>query len=119
MRASHVKREGSFVLFTVRLLRFVMNTNLLVPIEAGAIRIEHEAGSVKLSYQLRTIRLPVMTVGAALAALVVSRSIGIAMLAWIWLFGANYLITLARFRWFVERCVRDGFEERKRVPTSA
>ena len=127
VRASTIAREGSCVLFYVRFLRLVLNTNLLVPIESGAIRAEVEGDAIRLSYCLRTVRLCVIAAAMALACAVFAgsagfdtvHSVGIGLLAWLWLFGGNYLIALVRFRWFVKRCVREGFESRDQVPGAA
>ncbi|HEY3145675.1 MAG TPA: hypothetical protein VGJ75_04960, partial [Dongiaceae bacterium] len=48
-----------------------------------------------------------------------AQSAGIGLLGWLWLFGVNYLITLVRFRWFVKRCVREGFEDWSRLARTA
>lgn len=119
VRASTIQREGTLVLFYVRFFRLVLSANLLVPIESGAIRAEVEGDSIRLSYCLRTIRLCILTTAMALGAVMVAcfgnsdfaRAAGIGLLAWLWLFGGNYLIALVRFRWFVKRCVRKGFED--------
>lgn len=116
VRASTVAREGSCVLFYVRFLRLVMNTNLLISVDSGAIAAEVDGAAMKISYRLRTVRLCAIVTAMALCGAVaiysvdrdVVRAAGIGLLVWSWLFGANYLITLLRFRWFVKECVRDG-----------
>ncbi len=105
------------MLFYVRFFRLVMNTNLLCPIDSGAINAEVDGDAIKISYRLHTVRLCVIVTGMALAAVAFSLSgsvdlvtaAGVGLLAWLWLFGANYLVALVRFRWFVRECVRDGF----------
>jgi hypothetical protein len=124
VRASTIAREGAWVLFYVRFFRLVWNTNLLCPIDSGAINAEVDGDAIKVSYRLRTIRLCIMTTGMALGAVAVTlsgsldfmKAGGIGLLAWLWLFGGNYLIALVRFRWFVKGCVREGFAGSIRTP---
>jgi hypothetical protein len=123
VRASTIAREGAWVLFYVRFFRLVLNTNLLCPIDSGAITAEVDGDAIKVSYRLRTVRLCIMTTGMALAAVVVVLSVsldvmtaaGIGVLAWLWLFGGNYAIAWVRFRGFVKRSVREGFEKASRI----
>ena len=127
VRASTIAREGSWVLFYVRLFRLVWNTNLLIPVESGAINVELDGGAIKVSYRLRTVRFCVIGTGMALCAAVVvysgrldfMRAAWIGVLAWLWLFGGNYLIALIRFRWFVKGCVREGLAGSIRTPRAA
>jgi hypothetical protein len=127
VRASTIAREGSCVLFYVRFFRLVMNTNLLVPIDSGAINAELDGAAIKVSYRLRTVRFCIMTTAMALAAVAVTLSasldlhtaIGIGFLAWLWLFGANYVIALVRFRAFATRSVREGFAMSSHKPQAA
>lgn len=127
VRASTIAREGSCVLFYVRFFRLVMNTNLLVPVESGAITAEPDGDAIKVTYRLRTVRLCIMTTVMALAAVAVTlsarldfeKAVGIGFLAWLWLFGGNYIITLVRFRWFVKRCVGERFADSRRNQRAA
>jgi len=115
------------VLFCVRFFRLVMNTNLLVPVESGAINAEVDGAAIRISYRLRTVRFCVIVTAMALCATAavysgdrdLIRAAGMGLLAWLWLFGANYLIALVRFRWFVKSCVRDGFAGSMRTPRAA
>lgn len=117
VRASTIAREGPWVLFYVRFFRLVWNTNLLVPIDSGAINAEVDGDAVKVAYRLNTVRLCLMATAIAVSGVVVALSggldlataAGVGSVAWLWLFGANYLIALMRFRWFVRGCVRAGF----------
>lgn len=127
VRASTIAREGSWVLFYVRFFRLVMNTNLLVPVESGAISAEVDGAAIRISYRLRTVRFCVIVTAMALfAAMAVYsgdhnliRAAGMGLLAWLWLFGANYLVTLVRFRWFVKRCVGEKLEDLRRNQRAA
>lgn len=127
VRASTIAREGAWVLFYVRFFRLVWNTNLLCPIDSGAINAEVDGDAIKISYRLHTIRLCVIVTGMALAFVVFSlygnldlmAAGGVGLLAWLWLFGANYLTALVRFRWFVRGCVREGFAGPNRMPRAA
>jgi hypothetical protein len=127
VRASTVKREGPWVLFYVHFFRLVMNTNLLAPIDSGAINAEVDGDAIKIAYCLNTLRICVLTTAMALGAVLVSlsgnldlmRAAGIGLVAWLWLFGANYVIALVRFRWFVTRSVREGFTGADRLPRTA
>ena len=104
-----------------------MNTNLLVAVDSGAINAERDGDAIKVSYRLRTVRLCIMTTVMALAAVAATlfarvdlkMAIGVGVLAWLWLFGANYVITLFRFRGFVTRSVREGFARSNRAPRAA
>ena len=127
VRASTIARDGSCLLFYVRFFRLVMNTNLLVAVDSGAINAERDGDAIKVSYRLRTVRLCIMTTVMALAAVAATlfarvdlkMAIGVGVLAWLWLFGANYVITLFRFRGFVTRSVREGFARSNRAPRAA
>lgn len=126
VRASTIAREGSWVLFYVRFFRLVMNANLLVPVESGAINAEMDGAAIRISYRLRTVRFCVIVTAMALCATAavysgdrdLIRAAGMGLLAWSWLFGASYLMTLVRFRWFVKSCVREGFAGSIRSPRS-
>jgi hypothetical protein len=115
------------VLFYVRLFRFVMNTNLLIPVESGAIAAEVDGAEIRISYRLHTVRFCVIVTVMALFIAVgvysadrdLVRAAGIGLLAWAWLFGANYVVALLRFRWFVKDCVREGLAESSRMPRAA
>jgi hypothetical protein len=117
VRASTIDHEDSQVSFTSNLFRFVMNTNLLVSIEGGTIDAELADGSITFTYSLGTVRIFIIATAMALlftglthsARFDLDAAAGIGFMAWLWLFGGNYLITLVRFRWFVKRCVREAF----------
>jgi hypothetical protein len=127
VHASTIAREGSCVLFYVRFFRLVMNTNLLVPIDSGAIHAELDGDAIKMRYRLRTVRLCIVTTVMAVAAVAIILSasldlqtaIRIGVMAWLWLFGVNYLIALFRFRGFVTRSVHEGFAGSSRKPQAA
>lgn len=127
VRASTVAREGSWVLFYVRFFRWVMNTNLLIPVESGAIAAEVDGAAIRVSYRLRTVRFCVIVTAMALCGVVavysaerdLTHAAEIGLLVWLWLFGASYLITVLRFRWFVRGCVREGLTASIGTPRAA
>lgn len=60
-----------------------------------------------------------LAVAGYFAGLDLTEAAGIGVLAWLGLFGSNCLIALIRFRWFVKRCVREGFEDSIRMTRAA
>jgi hypothetical protein len=127
IRASTIEREDSQVLFYVRLFRFVLKSNLLNTIWSGVIDAELAGDPITVSYHLGTVRFCIVATAmiVVFAAFIhstrldLAQSAGIGLLGWLWLFGGSYLITLVRFRWFVKRCVREGFEVWSRLARTA
>lgn len=118
VKASTIQQQESSVVFTVNFLRLVWNLNILIPFEGGRIDVRREAETVRVTYRLGTYRLfflasaltfamamiPLSKADLAMAAGALALGLG-------WLFGANYLIALVRFRWFASGKVRDAFDD--------
>jgi len=119
VRASSIKRKDASVAFKVDFFRFVTKGNLLIPIEGGTIAVEPKDGIVKVTYRLGTIRVLIIASAAALFFLAVSRSFGVGAMAWLGLFGGNYVLAMIRFRWFVRRHVGATLEEWARLAKTA
>lgn len=103
--------DGNRVSFTGGLFRSGSRWNILVPITKGYIEVRPANGGFVVSYSLNFKQLFVttsvlfvfgFTVSADASAPVAFR-VGFPLVAWLWLFGMNILITLARFPAFISR----------------
>ena len=125
LRASTIKREGHQILFAVRLLRAVLNTNLLVPVEGGAIQVDVLDGTLKVTYRLLTVRILVIGSAAALLPIIIladqgiQHSLQVSAIFWAFLFGGNYFLAAMRFRWFVKRTVEKASDSWMRSARNA
>ena len=102
VRASTIAREGSWVLFYVRFFRLVWNTNLLVPIDSGAINAELDGDVVKVAYRLNTLRLCLMMTAVAVGGMVVALSGGLdprGQWGSAWWHGCGCLVPTTWSRW--------------------
>ena len=103
-------RDGAKIRFRAGLFRLVTNWNLLVPIGSGQLLFSQEADRVLIHYSLSLVQLFVtstLLVAIMLGIVPIFESeypwacLGVMPLAWLWLFGANYLTTKFRFPRFL------------------
>jgi hypothetical protein len=99
---------GTRIEFKAGVFRFVGNWNLLVAIGSGEITFAEANGAVEIRYHISFVQLfVVVTVmvillfgllpGISWGSSQGGTPLSVLGLAWLWLFGVNYLITLFRF----------------------
>jgi len=116
--AAGVRTEGNRVLFWVGWFRPVWNWNILVPFNSGHIEVWSRGKALSVSYTLSVLRM-FLVVTLLLAALMTFVVLGKADpmaqvqatlpwvgVAWLWLFGLNYLIATIRFPLWLRRGMR-------------
>jgi hypothetical protein len=107
--ASSVVTEGSCVAFTAGLFgRGMWNWNILLPFGSGRLWVERRKASLTVKYRFSTVQM--LLIVTAMMALVVllafpaqpdpgkalAKTLNFAAIGWLWLFGANYLVAMAR-----------------------
>jgi hypothetical protein len=115
-RPRSVSRSATLVQFRAGVLRWVSNTNILVPISSGEVEVQTELSGLRVSYTIRFTELLIFAmVFTVVFTLVVSSKGGDAptlfklvastLPLW-WIFGGNVSITLFRFPRMLKRAVR-------------
>jgi hypothetical protein len=115
-RANDVQLSGGLITFRVEIFRFVTSWNILTPITSGKITVSPGSpGSI--DYSFSCARLLILATGASFAfGLLAPSSSGdsavfhlmIALVAWAWLFGGNYLIATWRISSFVRNVIAES-----------
>jgi hypothetical protein len=108
-RAETVQRKGEELVFRAGPFRLVSNWNVLVPISTGFLTVSQQAGPVVVSYRVTFTEMVLVTTVMALffGGFVILEgrsllsSLGLLVLAWTWLFGANFVLTAWRFPRFL------------------
>jgi len=116
--ATEAWTENNQVRFKVSIFRLIWNWNILVPFNAGRFVVVPEDLSLVVRYSLSVLRM-FLFVTLILAALLVfffwqstDRMEALRTdlpglgLAWLWLFGVNYLITMIRMPLWLRRGLR-------------
>lgn len=97
---------------------FLGSWNFLLPVSSGTILVQEQGGKVYISYKLKFKKFLVVAgmfvlacIGAVLLMQTDYDGIEVAqtlLLAWLFLFGGNYLLTVLRFPWFIRKSIRSG-----------
>jgi hypothetical protein len=114
VRASTIRREQSQLVFTVNWLRWwVTDWNLLTGIRSGSIGVAVSDGMLAVRFSLKSFDFLVFALMAGLAIVLLIPRGGAMEAAIIWtsIGAVSYLVRWLRFRWFVQRCVGDAFDE--------
>jgi hypothetical protein len=106
-KASRLEVHGDTISFHGTFLLVASNWNILVPISSGHIHFARSGGSAVMHYEISFVGLFVSVTLLCLIPLflvadpVRSGLIFVVPFAWLWLFGANYVITRVRFPRFL------------------
>ena len=83
-----------------------MNWNILVPVSSGEIQLAAQGGGIEISYHLRFTEMFVVVTAAVILLLGpellsapnlnAMEVTWLSLSAWLWLFGANYLVAIFR-----------------------
>ena len=104
--ASAVMRDGNSLVFSVNLLRWRSNWNILTQLEAGTISATRDKAGILVTYSLSMMRMFLIVTAIVLVGIgpqvyfgaktTPAEATAIMAAAWLWLFGANALT--ARYR---------------------
>ncbi len=115
-KALALRREGGAVQFRGGVFRLVSGWNVLVPISSGIVEVSPSATGVSVGYRVTFMQMLILVtlmVGAFLGPFVmatpempVKGGLGVLAVAWLWLFGGNFVLT--RWRWpaFLRRALQ-------------
>ena len=109
-----ITRDGAKITFRAGLFRLglMTNWNLLIPIGSGELLFTQEGDRVLIHYSVSLVELFVAVTVMLLIMLGIVpllagehslAPLGFLPLAWLWLFGMNYLTTKSRFPRFLRR----------------
>ena len=118
VKAHNIVRLDNQLSFTGRILSFGSNWNVLTQIDKGYIEVSPSADGIvilyKISFRVLLILVSLLLViglgsifaskGGAVFSL--TGKIAISIVAWLWLFGMNWLIAVIRFPAFIERVAK-------------
>jgi hypothetical protein len=106
-RPRSIRREGTVVDFKAGMHRFVLSTNILVPITSGHIDVRSEPSGLRICYTIHftecLVLCCIVTVVFGTAALLQLKDAPLlfrvlcVILPFIWLFGGNVALTMWRF----------------------
>lgn len=114
VEATGIQIQGNKLSYRVAFFRLVSNWNLLIPIDRGSVEVTSSANKIIISYFISFKRLVIIVTllvsvfGVFFvqdAGLPVTKKILLLSAAWLWLAGANCLITLIRYSAFIKRIV--------------
>lgn len=113
VKARDITRNQNNFSFSGGIFRFVSNWNILVSVSSGEISIEETAEAISIHYVLKFTEMLIiaslMVVGGFGAVLWQAPNLSfvpkvmLLAVAWSWLFGMNYLITILRFPSFIRK----------------
>jgi len=115
-RASEIERHGLELRFRASIVRFVSSWNLLGAVDRGSFVVSEIPGGLRVSYELSYRRMfAVVTCGFIYLCMVRlgngtpkqrwSDVLPELLFVWAVVFGANYLISVARFPQFIRRAL--------------
>ena len=118
VKAHDIVRHNNQLSFTGRILNFGSNWNILTQIDKGFIKVSPSADGIvilyKISFRVLLVLVSLLLVvglgsifaskGGAVFSL--TGKIAVSIVAWLWLFGMNWLIAVIRFPAFIERVVK-------------
>jgi hypothetical protein len=115
-RPGTIKKTTDKLVFTGGVMRFTLNINLLYCISEGEIRIEKKEQKMFVHYVIKFYELVALSVIPAIGALVVRDSIldkiiGVSLVVFV-SYGGNALITIWRYRRFVNNTLRNWASEK-------
>lgn len=112
-RARALRREDRAVQFRGGVFRLVSGWNILGPISNGVLEVAPSANGVSVIYRVtfgQMLVVVTLMVGAFLGPLVMvspntsgAGGLGILSVAWLWLFGGNFVLTRWRLPAFLVR----------------
>lgn len=114
--AGDIQRLGNRVSFKGGLARVVSSWNILVPIGSGEVNVRASEEGVIADYTLHFTQIlgvvTTLVAGMVLLVLLMARdwptALAIGVSAWLWLYGANVLLTSFRFpRWLRRALTRE------------
>lgn len=120
-RPTEVERRGLELHFRANFLRFVSNSNLLVPVDCGSFVVSEMPAGLRVSYELSFRRLFVIVtcmVTLFLGPLLVETGsphqrwrevLPELLVAWTWLFGSSYVLSAIRFPRFIRRVLAGDY----------
>jgi hypothetical protein len=102
-KPSRMDISADTVTFTSGVFRFVSGQNLLVPISSGAVRCVQTPEGVVIHYRLSFVQmlLFVSLMVGLMFGFIARAPVPFLIVAWSWLFGGNYALTLYRFPRFL------------------
>jgi hypothetical protein len=113
VKAINIHNDRNHITFSGGILRFVMNWNILVAVSSGKITVDKGNDKLCLKYSLKFTEMFIIVTAAVLgflgpviwqaSNLTFSAKVGILAVAWSWLFGGNYFITIFRFPNFIKK----------------
>jgi hypothetical protein len=111
-RPSFLDRRGQVLTFRGGVFRWVTGWNILVPVDECSIAAEFGKLRYDCSTRETLIAATVMAVGVLVFILVMAPEsmplgarIAAPLVAWLWLFGMNYLTSYVRLRIFFARAI--------------
>ena len=118
LRAKRIDRSGNQIEFTGGIFRAVRGDNLLVAIGSGELSLKHSGQGLDVAYRLRFTQMLLTVSGLVLIVLgppvigapnLTALQAGwVLVVAWLWLFGANVVLTLLRFPRWIRRTLAEG-----------
>ena len=113
VRARNIQNDRNYITFAGGILRFVMSWNILIAVSSGKITVDKGDDKLYLKYSLKFTEMFIIVTVAVLGFfgpviwqapnLTFYAKVGILAVAWIWLFGGNYFLTIFRFPDFIKK----------------
>jgi len=99
---------------SVQFFRFVFNWNILVPFDCGTIEVEDQGAVFNVKFRASTFRMLKLTFGMSIGFAIFAFVGGappripalMFVMAWIWLFGGNYVLAAIRFPLWLRRALK-------------
>ena len=116
-RARKIQINEESIVFRGGIFRLVSSMNLLVGVTKGRISAHIEPNAIKLDYELWFTELLVGAIvlscffgvgGLVMWQVSSSNAVCVGLLAFVWFFGMNMIITMLRFRAFLGGCARQS-----------
>ena len=108
-----LKRQGRVLTFRGGMFRWVSNWNILVPVDEctvsadlGELRYDCSTRETLIAASVMVAGLVVFIQVTGPASMPLGAKIVVPLVAWLWLFGMNYLISYLRLRKFFARAVK-------------
>jgi hypothetical protein len=109
-KAKDIRTSGETILFRAGAFRPVFGWNQLLAVSSGEIQIKQDGALIHVRYRIWFLQILILVsvIVGLLGVCIRSLPIQSFVLAWLWLFGGNYIATLYRFPRFLRAAVEKG-----------
>jgi hypothetical protein len=101
--ANDVRRDGDTIWFRLPFLNRGWSWDIMIPYDSGRFDVDYGPNAIIVRYDLRVVRMLAITTTIAVVVGLLALNAPVAVFAWAWLFGMNYVIAVVRMPGWLRR----------------